>query len=129
MTPDQLDRLQLAILNMVLLDDGDDPITLAQLQAENAKDPTEAAEQRAKVEKLAAAVLDNAGVELNPTQLVIEPWPAPAASFKVGMPKGVKIKHFAGVEVICDTERSMHMNRRKALRAMRLLLADHPEVP
>lgn len=57
MTPDQLDRLQLAILNMVLLDDGDDPITLAQLQAENAKDPTEAAEQRAKVEKLATVIM------------------------------------------------------------------------
>lgn len=57
MTSDQLDRLQLAILNMVLLDDGDDPITLAQLQAENAKDPTEAAEQRAKVEKLATVIM------------------------------------------------------------------------
>jgi len=61
MTPDQLDRLQLAILNMVLLDDGEDPITLAQLQAENAADPTEAAEQRAKVAKLVAAVLQAAG--------------------------------------------------------------------
>lgn len=61
MTPDQLDRLQLAILNMVLLDDGEEPITLAQLQAENAKDPAEAAEQRAKVEKLAAAVLHATG--------------------------------------------------------------------
>lgn len=125
MTPDQLDRLQLAILNMVLLDDGDDPITLAQLQAENAKDPAEATEQRAKVEKLAAVVLDNAGVELNPTQLVIEPWPAPTTSFKVGMPKGVKVTHFAGVAVSCDTERSMHMNRHKALRAIRFLLADN----
>lgn len=125
MTPDQLDRLQLAILNMVLLDDGDDPITLTQLQAENAKDPIEAAEQRAKVEKLAAVVLDNAGVELNPTQLVIEPWPTPPASSLVReIPKGVKVTHFAGVAVICNTERSMHTNRHKALRAIRLLLAD-----
>lgn len=62
MTPDQLDRLQLAILNMVLLDDGDDPITLVQLQAENAKDPTEAAEQRAKVAKLAAVMFEATGI-------------------------------------------------------------------
>lgn len=57
MTPDQLDRLQLAILNMVLMDDGDDPITLAQLQAENAADPAATAEQRAKVAKLVSVIM------------------------------------------------------------------------
>lgn len=62
MTPDQLDRLQLAITNMVLLDDDQEPITPGQLQQANAADPIEAAEQRAKIAKLTAVVLEHTGV-------------------------------------------------------------------
>ena len=44
-------------------------------------------------------------------------WPEPATSGqKVGMPKGVKVTHKpTGIIVICDTERSQHANRQKAL--------------
>lgn len=44
-------------------------------------------------------------------------WPEPATSGQhVGMPKGVKVTHKpTGIIVICDTERSQHANRQKAL--------------
>lgn len=58
MTPDQLDRLQLAITNMVLMDDGEEPITLAQLQQDAADNPAEFAKVRERVQRMAAAVLD-----------------------------------------------------------------------
>lgn len=57
MTPDQTDRLHLALTNMILLDDGQDPITMSQLQEAAAYDPTEYANQRSQVAKLVDVVL------------------------------------------------------------------------
>lgn len=61
MTPDQLDHLQLAITNMVLMDDGEEPITMAQLQQDAADNPAEFAKVRERVQRMAAAVLDTTG--------------------------------------------------------------------
>lgn len=61
MTPDQLDRLQLAITNMVLVDDGEEPITLAQLRQDAADNPAEFAKVRERVQRVSAAVLHAAG--------------------------------------------------------------------
>lgn len=57
MTPAQLDNLHLALTNMVLLDEGQEPITLGQLQQANTADPAEAAAQHSKITKLAGVVL------------------------------------------------------------------------
>lgn len=51
--------------------------------------------------------------------LEITMWPDPTPSFKVGFPKGIKIKHKpTGLTVICDHLRSQHMNRDAAIRAI-----------
>lgn len=129
MTPAQLDNLHLALTNMVLMDDGEEPITMSQMQQAAAHDPTEYADQRAKVEKLARLVLavlvEPDPTELDPATLTFDAWPSPSTyNFKVGMPKGVRVTHTNGCQVICDTERSQHANRDKALRAMRVLLRE-----
>lgn len=56
MTPDQTDRLHLALTNMMLLHDGQDPITMGQLQEAAAYDPAEYANQRSQVDKLVGVV-------------------------------------------------------------------------
>lgn len=127
MTPNQLDRLQLAITNMVLMDDGEEPITMAQLQQDATDNPAEFAKVRERVQRMAVAVLDIVGDDIDPSEISIEAWPPSSpAGFKVGMPKGVHIRHLTlGASVICDTERSQHLNRDKAMRAMRMLLHAH----
>ena len=124
MTPDQLDRLQLAVTNIALLDQQREPITLAQLQQANAFDPEDAAKERAVLVKIVEAVQQELYAELDPAAVTIDAWPqAPISGFKVGMPKGIRITHTNGCQVICDTERSQHANRDKAMRAMSVLLA------
>lgn len=60
---------------------------------------------------------------LDPKDIHVESYPDPSEyGFKVGMPKGVKITHKSGAIVICDTERSQHSNRDKAIRGLCAML-------
>lgn len=65
---------------------------------------------------------------MQPNELKIEAWPEPATTgMHVGMSKGVKVTHIqTGLVETCDTERSQHMNREKALQklAMRLAISE-----
>jgi hypothetical protein len=54
---------------------------------------------------------------MNAKHLLIESWPAPPTTgILLGIPRGVKVTHLpTGVFATCDTERSQHTNRDKAL--------------
>jgi protein subunit release factor A len=66
---------------------------------------------------------------LNPTDLKTESFPKqPEGGMQIGkMPVGVKITHIpTGLAVICNSERSMHLNRDIALAKLeRLVLGFH----
>jgi len=65
---------------------------------------------------------------MQPNDWKIEVWPETATTgMHVGMPKGVKVTHIpTGLTETCNTERSQHMNREKALQklAMRLVASE-----
>ena len=52
---------------------------------------------------------------LQPADLIVEGWPPPKG-FQLSLPRGIKLTHKpTGTVVTCDTERSQHANREKAL--------------
>jgi len=54
----------------------------------------------------------------NPDDLHIESWPLrpDGGMIAEGMPRGIKITHIpTGLVATCDTERSQHLNRQRAL--------------
>lgn len=62
--------------------------------------------------------------DIDPRDLQVECYPsASESSFSFRVPKGVKITHKSGASVICDTERSQHANRDKAMRGISAMLA------
>jgi len=62
---------------------------------------------------------------MHPNDWKFEIWPEPPkGGMRVGMPKGVKVTHLpTGQTQTCDSERSQHANRDKALRALALRVA------
>ncbi len=54
---------------------------------------------------------------MNPEELRIESWPlATTSGLHVGMSVGVRITHKpTGIAVVCDSERSQHKNRDRAI--------------
>lgn len=62
---------------------------------------------------------------LNAADLRIESWPpTPTRGMLVGMPKGVQITHKpTGISTVCDSERSQHLNRDKALEQLAPVVA------
>ena len=60
---------------------------------------------------------------MNPDDIKVEMWPPyKQGGWNIYNPRGVKIIHNNGAEVICVHLRSMHMNRDRAMRAMEVLL-------
>lgn len=61
---------------------------------------------------------------LNPNELRIESWPEPATNGMVfGMPRGIRATHLpTGLVETCNSERSQHANRDKALAALEVSL-------
>ena len=60
--------------------------------------------------------------ELRPHDLVVESWP-PRTGFQLSQPHGIKLTHKpTGTVVTCDTERSQHANRDRALEMLRIKL-------
>ena len=57
---------------------------------------------------------------MKPNDLEFEVWPEPPKTgMRVGMPRGVKVTHIpTGMVETCDSERSMHANRDKAVNAL-----------
>lgn len=55
-----------------------------------------------------------------PKDWMVEMWPEPPRTgMHVGMPKGVKVTHIpTGLVETCDSERSQHANRDKAIKAL-----------
>lgn len=62
--------------------------------------------------------------QIKPEDLEITEWPVcPPGHMRCGMPKGVKITHRKHrMTVICDSERSMHMNREVALVGLQAMI-------
>ena len=55
---------------------------------------------------------------IDESELKVEPWSSKAGLFR-DMYKGVKVTHQkSGVVVTCDTERSQHANRAKAIEQL-----------
>lgn len=72
------------------------------------------------------ALIDGQAATFNgdvlPADLVLEIWP-PQPGFQLSMPRGVKLTHKpTGTVVTCDTERSQHANRDRALEMLRAKL-------
>ncbi len=63
---------------------------------------------------------------MKPNDWKIEIWPEPAKTgMRVGMPKGVKVTHVpTGLVETCDSERSQHANRDKAIKTLALRIVD-----
>lgn len=60
---------------------------------------------------------------ITPEDITVDIWPPyKTGGFGLYMPRGVKITHVNGAEVICTHLRSQHMNRDRAIRAMEVLL-------
>lgn len=60
--------------------------------------------------------------EIRPDDLSVESWPA-QAGFQLDLPRGIKLTHKpTGTVVTCDTERSQHANRYRALEMLRAKL-------
>lgn len=57
-------------------------------------------------------------MNLNPNDVTVGVWPPKRDGMTVGMPKGVLVMHISGIGVICESERSQHLNRDMALRAL-----------
>lgn len=55
----------------------------------------------------------------------LEVWPEPPKTgMRVGIPRGVKVTHIpTGMVETCDSERSMHANRDKAISALTVRLS------
>jgi len=63
-------------------------------------------------------------MQIEPSDIKIECYPTKeTGGLTFGMGAGVKITHRNGMAVMCDTERSQHRNREKALEALREMLA------
>jgi protein subunit release factor A len=64
---------------------------------------------------------------LAPEDLSVEIWPPlPTSGMRVGMPKCVKIIHRpSGLFATCDSERSQHLCRDKALADLEVKVASH----
>jgi len=67
------------------------------------------------------------GISLNTKELHVEGYaPTPKGGMCVGMPKGVRVTHIpTGIEVICESERSMYHNRLKAIEMITKLVDEH----
>ena len=60
---------------------------------------------------------------INPEEIKVDCWPPyKPGGWSIYNPRGVKITHVNGAEVICTHLRSQHMNRDRAIRAMEVLL-------
>ena len=57
---------------------------------------------------------------MEPNDWKFEVWPEPPKTgMRVGMPRGVKVTHIpTGMVETCDSERSAHANRDKAINAL-----------
>ena len=65
---------------------------------------------------------------MKPNDWKFEVWPEPPKTgMRVGMPRGVKVTHIpTGMIETCDSERSMHANRDKAINALAARLMQPP---
>ena len=62
---------------------------------------------------------------MEPNDWKFEVWPEPPKTgMRVGIPRGVKVTHIpTGMVETCDSERSMHANRDKAISALTVRLS------
>lgn len=65
---------------------------------------------------------------IDQNDLTIECYPLKeSGGITFGMGAGVKITHRNGMVAICDSERSQHRNRVKALATLEAMVADSPQ--
>lgn len=81
--------------------------------------------QRQSLQRLLALIDGQAqpfNGELRPDDLAVESWP-PQTGLLLGLPRGIKVTHKpTGTMVTCDTERSQHANRDRAMAMLRAKL-------
>lgn len=84
------------------------------------------AELLAEIERLKAG--EPVAYKFEANDLLVERWSSlEKSSWSLRIPIGVKITHIStGKTVTCDTQRSQHANRERALRALWLLVSNEP---